>query len=84
MPTQCELYGLPEYFIDEVRCEPVEGTGLMRIFCGAKKRDSITWLYTCVMTVEKLVAVNREIAQAAFECLAENRHRKINDSARMN
>jgi hypothetical protein len=65
MPSESELYGLPEYFIDVVRAEPIDGLGLVRMYCGARKRDTIVWLYSVVAPAEFLMMSSAKTSQTA-------------------
>jgi hypothetical protein len=62
-----DTYGLPEYHVSEMRTE-IDGRDIRMVF-GAKRFGQIQWLYTVVISPEKLFTLTQEcqsIAEEAF------------------
>jgi hypothetical protein len=64
-PNAPDLFGLPEFFITDVRTE-IDGTNV-RIMCGVKRGGKVHWLYSSVMPADKLLLGARQCASAAQE-----------------
>lgn len=62
-PTAPDTFGLPEYRVTEWSIE-IDG-GDIRIACGTKRFGHVEWLYTVVMTPEKLTRCLLDCASMA-------------------
>jgi hypothetical protein len=60
-----DTYGLPEYHVTEMRTE-IDGRDIRMVF-GAKRFGQIQWLYTVVVSPEKLMQLTRECQSVAEE-----------------
>ena len=78
MPTEFEMQGLPEYFVDTFSIEPVDETGLIRVFCGAKKKGVVVWLYSAIVNAESYLTMRQNLTRVAADSwnAAEVRHFK--------
>jgi hypothetical protein len=62
-----DTYGLPEYHVTEMRTE-IDGRDIRMVF-GAKRFGQIQWLYTVVISPERLMTLTsecRSVAEQAF------------------
>lgn len=72
MPGEAvDTYGLPEYHVTEMRTE-IDGRDVRMVF-GAKRFGQIQWLYTVVVSPEKLMSLTRECQSVAEEASNINR-----------
>jgi hypothetical protein len=60
-----DTYGLPEYHVTEIRTE-IDGRDVRMVF-GTKRFGQINWLYTVVISPEKLLMLSQECATVAAE-----------------
>jgi hypothetical protein len=62
-PSAPDMFGLPEYFITDVRTE-ITGSNV-RICCGVRRGGVVHWLYSSVFPADLLIAHARAAAKAA-------------------
>lgn len=66
MSGSADFFGMPEYFIQDVRCEDA-GHGNMRVYLSSKRGNELVPQCTVVMSISEMAEAAATVKQRAAE-----------------